>query len=95
MATRRRTTARKTPAPRPSRARQKSALSKRLTPDVVRSIVGLTLLVLGAMTLIALTGWGKSEDRDRALSSGFDHHLTKPIDLEAVHELLGRLAGSP
>ena len=55
MATRRRTTARKTPAPRPSRARQKSALSKRLTPDVVRSIVGLTLLVLGAMTLIALT----------------------------------------
>jgi CheY-like chemotaxis protein len=47
------------------------------------------------MTLIALTGWGKSEDRDRALSSGFDHHLTKPIDLEAVHELLGRLAGSP
>ena len=55
MATRRRTTARKTPAPRPSRARPKSALSKRLTPDVVRSIVGLTLLVLGAMTLIALT----------------------------------------
>jgi S-DNA-T family DNA segregation ATPase FtsK/SpoIIIE len=55
MATRRRTAARKTPASRPSRARPKSALSKRLTPDVVRSIVGLTLLVLGAMTLIALT----------------------------------------
>src|SRR5688572_17250068 len=55
MATRRRTAARKTPATRPSRARPKSALSRRLTPDVVRSIIGLTLLVLGAMTLIALT----------------------------------------
>ena len=54
MATRRRTTARKTPATRPSRARPKSALSRRLTPEVVRSIIGLTLLVLGAMTLIAL-----------------------------------------
>jgi hypothetical protein len=63
MATRRRTTARKTPAPRPSRARPKSALSRRLTPDVVRSIIGLTLLVLGAMTLIALMPWGDAANR--------------------------------
>ena len=57
MATRRRTTTRR-PTPRPSRARPKSpldTLSARLTPDIVRSIIGLTLLVLGAMTLIALT----------------------------------------
>ena len=57
MATRRRTTTRR-PATRPSRARPKSpldSLSTRLTPDIVRSIIGLTLLVLGAMTLIALT----------------------------------------
>ena len=59
MATRRRTTARKTPATRPSRARPKSALSRRLTPEVVRSIIGLTLLVLGAMTLIALLPRGE------------------------------------
>ena len=52
MATRRRT-ARKTPA-RPSRARRASAWGSRITPEVVRSIIGLTLLVLGAMTLIAL-----------------------------------------
>ena len=52
MATRRRP-ARKTPA-RPSRARRASAWSSRITPEVVRSIIGLTLLVLGAMTLIAL-----------------------------------------
>ncbi|HEV7604858.1 MAG TPA: DNA translocase FtsK [Candidatus Limnocylindrales bacterium] len=54
MATRRRTTARKTPA-RPSRARaSRRAWSTRLTPEVMRSIIGLSLLVLGAMTLIAL-----------------------------------------
>jgi len=52
VATRRRP-ARKTPA-RPSRARRASAWSSRITPEVVRSIIGLTLLVLGAMTLIAL-----------------------------------------
>ncbi|MFL5711114.1 MAG: DNA translocase FtsK [Chloroflexota bacterium] len=57
MATRRRSTARR-PATRPSRARRRNpldGLTARLTPDVVRSIIGLTLLVLGAMTLIALT----------------------------------------
>ncbi len=53
MATRRRSTASKTPA-RPSRARRKATWSSRITPEVVRSLIGLTLLVLGAMTLIAL-----------------------------------------
>ena len=53
VATRRRTATRK-PPPAPSRARPSSALEPRLTPDVVRSIIGLVLLVLGAMTLIAL-----------------------------------------
>ena len=59
MATRRRATARKTP-PRPSRARStRNVWNARLTPDVVRSIIGLTLLVLGAMTLIALMPAGR------------------------------------
>ena len=52
MATRRRPAARK-PSTR-SRSRRSSAWARRLTPDVVRSILGLVLLVLGAMTLIAL-----------------------------------------
>ncbi|MFD0667464.1 hybrid sensor histidine kinase/response regulator [Ramlibacter sp. MAHUQ-53] len=38
--------------------------------------------------LVALTGWGASEDRARAQASGFDHHLTKPADLEALRTLL-------
>ncbi len=38
--------------------------------------------------LIAITGWGQDKDRTRALSAGFDHHLTKPIDLQRLNLLL-------
>jgi len=38
--------------------------------------------------LIAITGWGQDKDRRRALSAGFDHHLTKPIDLQRLNLLL-------
>ena len=34
----------------------------------------------GAMTLVALTGLGQDDDKTRAYESGFDHHLTKPIN---------------
>jgi len=57
VATRRRPATRK-PATR-SRARRSNAWTTRLTPDVVRSILGLVLLVLGAMTLIALLPAGR------------------------------------
>ena len=39
-------------------------------------------------TLVALTGWGADEDRQRSAEAGFDAHLTKPTDLERVHEVL-------
>lgn len=38
--------------------------------------------------LIALTGWGEEEDRHRAHASGFDHHLIKPVDINALRTLL-------
>jgi two-component system CheB/CheR fusion protein len=38
-------------------------------------------------TLIAMTGWGQEADKRRALASGFDHHLTKPVDPDKL-ELL-------
>jgi CheY-like chemotaxis protein len=37
--------------------------------------------------LVALTGWGQEEDRQRSLQAGFDHHLVKPpqvSDIDAV-----------
>jgi signal transduction histidine kinase len=43
------------------------------------------------MSLIALTGYGKEEDRARALASGFDEHLTKPVALERLERLLAQL----
>jgi CheY-like chemotaxis protein len=38
--------------------------------------------------LIAVTGWGQHEDKERALAAGFDAHLTKPVDSAAVDALL-------
>jgi two-component system CheB/CheR fusion protein len=43
------------------------------------------------LTLVALTGWGQEADRRRALDAGFDYHLTKPVDPEALNELLAEL----
>jgi CheY-like chemotaxis protein len=41
--------------------------------------------------LIAVTGWGQEEDRRRAFEAGCDHHLTKPVSVEAVESLLQSL----
>ncbi|HEX3125964.1 MAG TPA: CheR family methyltransferase [Thermoanaerobaculia bacterium] len=38
--------------------------------------------------LVALTGYGREEDRARAQEAGFDHHLTKPVDPQAIYEML-------
>jgi signal transduction histidine kinase/ActR/RegA family two-component response regulator len=38
--------------------------------------------------LIALTGWGQPEDRQRATEAGFNHHLTKPVEHTVLMDLL-------
>jgi len=38
---------------------------------------------------IACTGWGQEADRERAHDAGFDFHLVKPIELNALLRLLG------
>jgi CheY-like chemotaxis protein len=38
--------------------------------------------------IVAVTGWGQEEDRRRARAAGFDHHLTKPADVEDLQRLL-------
>jgi CheY-like chemotaxis protein len=37
-----------------------------------------------SVVLIALTGYGQDEDRRRSREAGFDHHLVKPVDLDAL-----------
>lgn len=43
------------------------------------------------VTLIALSGWGQEEDKRRSSESGFDHHLTKPVDLGKLESLLAAI----
>ncbi len=38
--------------------------------------------------LVALTGYGRDDDRRRAQEVGFDCHVTKPVEAEVLHELL-------
>ncbi len=44
------------------------------------------------LTLIALTGWGQEEDRRRSRAAGFDYHLVKPVDVNALQALLTSLS---
>ena len=41
-----------------------------------------------SLVVIALTGYGQGEDRQRSHEAGFDGHLTKPIDLAALTSIL-------
>ncbi len=43
--------------------------------------------------LIAVTGWAQDSDKAESRAAGFDHHLTKPIEPEALIGLLGGSAG--
>jgi PAS domain S-box-containing protein len=43
------------------------------------------------VTLVALSGFGQERDRQHAVEAGFDHHLVKPLDIEALRQLLTRL----
>jgi CheY-like chemotaxis protein len=45
--------------------------------------------------LIALTGWGRQGDIDKARAAGFDGHLLKPVEAEALIELITRLRAPP
>ncbi len=75
-------------------------------PDVVLCDVGLPDITgyevarrirerhpSASMRLIALTGYGREEDRERCLAAGFDLHLTKPIDPGSLREIVGGGAG--
>ncbi|HET9328465.1 MAG TPA: ATP-binding protein [Candidatus Eisenbacteria bacterium] len=41
-----------------------------------------------AIYLVALTGWGQAEDKQRAMDAGFDRHLTKPVQPEQLAAVL-------
>ena len=41
--------------------------------------------------LIAMTGYGQPEDRERTKEAGFDYHLIKPVDPEKLQALLSKI----
>jgi CheY-like chemotaxis protein len=48
------------------------------------------------MTIIALTGWGQDNDREKSREAGCDGHLVKPVNLPDLEKLLSDLVeGSP
>jgi PAS domain S-box-containing protein len=74
-------------------------LARRLRPDAALIDIGLPGIdgyevarrIRGdvpAARLVALTGYGQPEDRERALAAGFDVHLVKPVDPEQLERLL-------
>jgi CheY-like chemotaxis protein len=80
------------------------AAAERLRPDAVLLDIGLPGLngyeacrhireqPWGKeMFLIALTGWGTDEDRQRSREKGFDTHMVKPVDYDALLDLLASL----
>ena len=79
-------------------------VARTFLPDVVLLDIGLPKLhgleagkriraARGSdVTLIAITGWGQDEDRRRTQQAGFDYHLTKPVDGEAIVRLIDEAA---
>lgn len=73
-----------------------------LRPDVVLVDIGLPILsgfevakkiraaLDGSVYLVALTGYGQPEDRQRTKDAGFDVHLVKPVEPEVLCQLLAR-----
>jgi CheY-like chemotaxis protein len=43
---------------------------------------------LDRCVLIALTGYGQPQDRERSLAAGFDLHLLKPVDIDKLESVL-------
>jgi CheY-like chemotaxis protein len=41
-----------------------------------------------SVMLVALTGWGQDHDRRRSQEAGFDHHMVKPVEFEALRQIM-------
>jgi CheY-like chemotaxis protein len=47
------------------------------------------------LRLVALTGYGRPEDKERCRAAGFDAHITKPVDNAVLKQMLTALAARP
>jgi signal transduction histidine kinase/ActR/RegA family two-component response regulator len=83
-------------------------LAERWKPDVVLSDIGLPGTIDGYgvaralrrkassnLLLVALSGYGQEQDKERARAAGFDAHMTKPVDAHALIRLLAAPLAAP
>jgi PAS domain S-box-containing protein len=83
-------------------------VAERLRPDVVVMDIGLPIMngyeacrrirsqAWGkGMLLVAMTGWGQDEDRERSSQAGFDVHLVKPVDHDELFEIIAGTRPAP
>ena len=81
------------------------AAVERFQPDIVFMDIGMPGLdgyevcrrirqmpAVRQVVLVAVTGWGQAQDKQRAFEVGFDAHLTKPVDPDALAQLLAGAA---
>jgi CheY-like chemotaxis protein len=58
--------------------------------------LGMLLEVRGdEVRIVAITGWGQEDDRQRARDAGFNYHFTKPVDFEMLLDIIEREAPRP
>jgi CheY-like chemotaxis protein len=80
---------------------QAVAIANEIKPDVVLLDIGLPKMNGYEVArqirqqpwgsnpiLVAITGWGQTEDKDLSRESGFDHHLVKPVDHDHLLKLI-------
>lgn len=78
-------------------------LAREVRPDVVLLDIGLPVMdgyevaerlrreaTVRDCLIIAISGYGQESDRQKSREAGMDHHMTKPIDLDALIGLLSR-----
>jgi PAS domain S-box-containing protein len=57
--------------------------------ELARALRGMPRL--DRTVLLALTGWGAEEERQRTRAAGFEYHLTKPVDFETLLKLIASI----
>jgi PAS domain S-box-containing protein len=79
------------------------AAARRFRPQVIVLDIGLPGLdgysvaetlrrdpELAGIRLVAVSGYGAAEDRDRTRAAGFDHHLVKPVDFDQLVSVISK-----
>lgn len=82
-------------------------MAKALRPDAIFLDIGMPCLNgyeaaaairqssgLEGVTLVALTGWGGAEEREKSSAAGFDRHITKPASLDTLASILSSVTAA-